>query len=89
MTAIFSHFRIFCDDIEFVIFVQNNQIDEFEKNRKNREIEIFEKIFFAKSKFSKFFFREIEFFFCVFDIPRECRLRVESFIKISRGDPEL
>ena len=36
--------RSFCDNIEFVIFVQNNQNDEFEKNRKksrNRKISTF------------------------------------------------
>ena len=38
---------------------------------------------------SKFFFREIEIFFRVFDIPSECLLCMQSFAKIGRGGLEL
>ena len=44
-----------------------------------------------KSKYRKieiFFSRHRNYFFRVFDIPREDRLRVESFIKIGQEVPE-
>ena len=50
-------------------------MDSKKIRKKFREIEIF--------------FREIEIFFRVFDIPSECLLRIESFVKIGRGGPEL
>ena len=35
------------------------------------------------------FFSEIEIFYRVFGIPGECPLRIESFIKIGQGVPEI